>query len=383
MNDKQWSMPLRFITLGILIILFAIGIWVIQPVLQPLIIAAFIAYLINPVVDFLTKRTKLSRRAAVFLSFSISVLVMIGAPASMTLFLDEMQQIIKDVGTIFKQLTVWLAQPLTIAGYPIDLGQLAARLADFRATFIPSLAENALQLLEQTSLGALWIIVTLVAVYYFLAEWPHLHQRMIQSFPPDSIPEVEELYNRLRAIWMHYLRSQILLMVIVGVVFSIAWTILGIPGALVLGIIAGFLTLIPDVGPFIAAILATAVALLEGSSWINLPNFGVALIVIVVYLVLIGIKNFWLRPFILGRSVHMPEPLVFIFIVMATVLWGILGALLIIPVIASLAVIFDYLRRRILGMPPFPDPVLVTKAKHAPPAEVPHSKNERGKQNED
>jgi predicted PurR-regulated permease PerM len=194
---------------------------------------------------------------------------------------------------------------------------------------------------------------------------------------------VEELYNRLRAIWMHYLRSQILLMVIVGVVFSIAWTILGIPGALVLGIIAGFLTLIPDVGPFIAAILATAVALLEGSSWINLPNFGVALIVIVVYLVLIGIKNFWLRPFILGRSVHMPEPLVFIFIVMATVLWGILGALLIIPVIASLAVIFDLLRRRILGMPPFPDPVLVTKAKHAPPAEVPHSKNERGKQNED
>jgi predicted PurR-regulated permease PerM len=379
MNDKQWSMPLRFITLGILIILFAIGIWVIQPVLQPLIIAAFIAYLINPVVDFLTKRTKLSRRAAVFLSFSISVLVMIGAPASMTLFLDEMQQIIKDIGVIFKQLTVWLAQPLTIAGYPIDLGQLATRLADFRATFIPSLAENALQLLEQTSLGALWIIVTLVAVYYFLAEWPHLHQRMIQSFPPDSIPEVEELYNRLRAIWMHYLRSQILLMIIVGVVFSIAWAILGIPGALVLGIIAGFLTLIPDVGPFIAAILATAVALLEGSSWINLPNFGVALIVVVVYLVLIAIKNFWLRPFILGRSVHMPEPLVFIFIVMATVLWGILGALLIIPVIASLAVIFDYLRRRMLGMPPFPGPVLVTKVKHASSAEEPHSKNEGGK----
>jgi predicted PurR-regulated permease PerM len=153
-------------------------------------------------------------------------------------------------------------------------------------------------------------------------------------------------------------------MVVVGVVFSIAWSIIGLPGALVLGIIAGFLTLIPDVGPFIAAILACSVALLEGSSWIVLPNLGVAVIVMVVYLVLIAIKNFWLRPFIMGRSVHMPEVLVFIFIIMATVLWGILGALLVIPVVASLMIIFDYLRRRILGMPPFPDEIPLSKPRH-------------------
>ena len=80
-----------------------------------------------------------------------------------------------------------------------------------------------------------------------------------------------------------------------------------------------------------------------------------ALIVVAVYLVLISIKNFWLRPVIMGRSVHMPEALVFIFIILATVIWGILGALLIIPVISSLAIIFAYLRRRVLGMSPFPD----------------------------
>jgi predicted PurR-regulated permease PerM len=368
MNDKQWSLPLRYIALGILIILFAIGLWYIQSVLKPLIIAAFVAYLINPAVNFLTKRTKLSRRAAVNVSFSISMLLLVGAPASMTFFLDEVRQIIQDIGVLFNQLTVWLFDTHTLAGYPLDFGQLAARLEEFRSTFLPSLAENALQLLEQTSLGALWIIVTLVAVYYFLSEWLHLRDRFIHSFPPDFHSEVEELYQRLRAVWMNYLRGQILLMVIVGVAFTIAWTILGIPGALVLGIVAGFLTLIPDVGPFLAAILATAVALLEGSSWINLPNIGVALIVVAVYLFLIAVKNFWLRPFVMGRSVHMPEPLVFVFIIMATVLWGILGALLVIPVVASLMVIIDYLRRRVLGMPPFPDPVPVTKPELVQPA---------------
>jgi predicted PurR-regulated permease PerM len=355
MNEKPWSMPLRFITLVFLIALLAVGVWIIRSVLEPMIIAAFVAYLINPAVNFLTRRTKISRRGAVILSFSVSVLLMIGAPASMTLFLNEIQQIIRDVGAIFDQLTTWLNQIHNLAGYPLDLGDLAGRLDEFRAAFIPSLAENALQLLEQTSLGALWIIVTLVAVYFFLSEWPHMRERIIFSFPEDFRGEVEELFLRLRSVWMNYLRGQILLMFIVGVVFTLAWTILGIPGALVLGIVAGFLTLIPDVGPFLAAVLAAAVALLEGSSWIALPNIGVTLIVVAVYLVLIAIKNFWLRPSIMGRSVHMPEPLVFIFIVMATFLWGILGALLVIPGVASIAVIFDYLRRRVLGIPPFPD----------------------------
>jgi predicted PurR-regulated permease PerM len=362
MNDKQWSLPLRFIVLGVLVILAAIALWYIRPVLQPLIIAAFTAYLINPAVNFLTTRTRLSRRAAVLIAFTITVILLIGAPASMTLFLGELQQIIRDIGAIINQLTVWLADSHTVAGFPLDLSQLAARFGEFRATFIPTLAENALQLLEQTSMGALWIIVTMVAVYYLLAEWPNLKQRFLLSFPQDLQPEIEELYRRLRTVWMNYLRGQILLMLIVGVVFTLAWTILGIPGALVLGIVAGFLTLIPDVGPFIAAILATAVALLEGSSWINMPNIGVALLVVAVYLVLIGIKNFWLRPFIMGRSVHMNEALVFIFIVLATVLWGILGALLVIPVVSSIVVIFDYLRRRVLGLPPFPEPVVESKA---------------------
>jgi predicted PurR-regulated permease PerM len=338
-------------------LLFIVLLWFIRSVIEPLIIAAFIAYLINPVVNVLTRRTRWSRPVAVNLVYFVTLLVLVGTPASLTsLFFDESSQVIKDLLGIFNQLIVWLEKPVGLPGFPIDFGQLANRLTQFRATFLSTLPDQLIQLLGKTSLGAVWVVVILVAVYLFLAEWPRLREGVIGSFPEKYSPEPNELYQRVRKIWMNYLRGQILLMLIVGVAFTIAWTVLGIPGALVLGVIAGFLTLIPDVGPFVAAMLAVGVALLEGSNWSWMPasHFVDGLIVLAVYLLLITIKNFWVRPVIMGRSVQMHEALVLISILMATVLWGLLGALIIVPVLASLVIIVDYLRRRILGLSPFP-----------------------------
>ena len=354
---RPWSLSVRYLVFAALFILLAAGLWAIRSVLEPLVIAAFIAYLIHPVVNYLTRRTRLSRRAAVNLVYFITLAVLIGTPSTLTpLFFDEFKQVITDVLNLFDQLIVWLVKPHIIPGLPIDFGQWANRLTQFRSTFLSSLPDQALQLLGKTSVTALWLLVILTAVYYFLAEWPRLRSGFVDSFPEGYHAELNELYQRVRSIWLNYLRGQLLLMAIVGVAFTIAWTVIGIPGALVLGVVAGFLTLIPDVGPFLAAMLAIGVALLEGSNWRWMPasNFIVALIALAVYLILIAIKNFWLRPFIMGRSVHMHEALVLISIILSTILWGILGALLVVPVLATLGVVFDYLRRRILGMPPFP-----------------------------
>jgi predicted PurR-regulated permease PerM len=366
-KDNQWSLSVRFLALGVVFLLAVVVLWYIRSVLEPLIIAAFIAYLINPAINFLIMHRRMSRKVAVNLVYFITLAVFIGAPATLTsLLFDEFSQVITDVLNQFDFLIIQLEKPLAISGIPINFGQLANQLTQFRSTFLSSLPDQALKALGKTSLGALWVVVILVAIYYFLAEWPRLRDGFIASFPDKYKVELDVLYQRVRSIWMNYLRGQLLLMLIVGVAFTFVWTIIGIPGALVLGIIAGFLTLIPDVGPFLAAMLAVGVATLEGSNWNWMPasHFVVGLITLSVYLLLIGIKNFWLRPVIMGRSVHMHEALVLISILLATVLWGILGALLIVPVLASLAVIFDYLRRRILGLPPFPlaEPFISTES---------------------
>ena len=356
-KDGQWSLPVRYIAFGLGILFLLIVLWAIHKVIEPLIIAAFIAYLISPIVNFLTRRTGLSRNKAVNLVYIVVLVLFIGTPASLTsLFFDEFTQVITDVLHLYDQLILWLEKPTVIPGIPIDFGQLANQLLQLRATFLASLPTQIFRILGLTSLGAAWVIVILVGVYYFLAEWPALRNGFIGLFPEKYAPELNELYQRVRQTWMSYLRGQLLLMVIVAVAFSIAWAIIGIPGALVLGIMGGFMTLVPDVGPFLAATSAVGVALLEGSTWNWMPanNLIVALITLAAYFLLITIKNFWIRPVIMGRSVQMHEALVLIFITLAIILWGILGALLIVPLMSSLAIIFDYLRRRILGLPPFP-----------------------------
>jgi predicted PurR-regulated permease PerM len=323
---------------------------------KALIIAAFVAYLISPAVSLLLRNTKLSRKAAVNIVYFSSVIVLVGLPSILTpIFFDEIKIVVQDLLDLSKEMSTILSQPVQFGGTVFHFEQLAASFANVQNAILTPLPEKALVLLETTSVSVLWFLVILVSVHLFMTEWPRLREIIIDLAPPAYHDDMHELYKRLRRVWMAYLRGQIVLMIIVGIVFTIAWLILGIPGALVLGVIAGLFTLVPDVGPFVAVSLAIAVALLEGSSWIPLPNFWVAGIVFLVYLVLINLKNFWLRPYIMGRSVHMNEALVFISIMIATILVGIMGALLVVPVLASVIVILEYLRRRVLGLAPFAD----------------------------
>lgn len=353
---ETWSTPFRYIVGIIAFILFVVFLIYAREAVTNLAIAAFVSYLINPAVVYLTTRTRMDRVAAVNLAYFSAVVLLIGLPATLLpIFADEAQFVIEDLLNLANQLRQTLSNPIRIGGLVFHLEEWGQAIFQAQDTVLSPIPERFLLLLETTSVGVLWFLVILVSVHLFLSQWPVMRDWLINLAPPAYRPEMEELYNRVKRVWLAYLRGQIVLMLIVGIVFTIAWLILGIPGALVLGLIAGLFTLVPDVGPFLAVVLTAGVALLEGSTWIPLSNLWVTGIVILVYLVLINLKNFFLRPYIMGRSVHMNEALVFVAIIIATILQGILGALLVVPLLASIIVIGGYIQRRVLGLPPFED----------------------------
>ncbi len=355
-QTKTWSLSFRYIV-GILIFIGFVALLIYaREAIKALVIAAFVAYLISPAVTLLMQNTKLSRMAAVNIVYFSALVVLVGVPATLTpIFFDEIKIVAQDLLDLSKEISGTLSHPVQFGGMVFHFEQVGESLAHLQDAVLTPIPEEALALLETTSVSVLWFLVIIVSVHLFMTEWPRIRDWLVELAPPAYHNDMRELYKRLRRVWMAYLRGQIVLMIIVGIVFTVAWLIIGIPGALVLGMLAGLFTLVPDVGPFIAVVLAAGVALLEGSNWIPLPNFWVAGIVLIVYLVLINLKNFWLRPYIMGRSVQMNEALIFIAIMIATILEGIMGALLIVPVLASVVVIFEYLRRRVLGLSPFID----------------------------
>ena len=181
-----------------------------------------------------------------------------------------------------------------------------------------------------------------------------MREWMIDLAPPGVSSGYAELYKRLRNVWMAYLRGQIVLMLVVGVAFTIAWLILGIPWRIGFGRDSGFVYFDPRCRTFSGGDACNGrgfVGRLQLDS--TFKFLGGGHYVGLTYLVLINLKNFFVRPIIMGRSLHMNEALIFIAIMIATILEGIMGALLVVPVLASVIVIMEYLRRRILGLPAF------------------------------
>jgi predicted PurR-regulated permease PerM len=361
-QENQWSIPFRY-TIGIIIFIAAVAFLIYaREAVKMLVIAGFAAYLISPAVAFLTERTKLTRAAAVNVVYFAALIFLVGIPATLTpIFFDEIQIVARDLLDLSTELSNLLSKPIQFAGFVFHFEQLGESFAHLQDQVLTPLPEEALALLETTSINILWFLIILVSVYIFMSEWPRIKAWVVNLAPENYHDDVRGLYSRLRNVWMAYLRGQIVLMIVVWIVFTIAWIAIGIPGALVLGVLAGLFTLVPDVGPTLAALLAIGVALLEGSTWIRLSsepamnNLIVAGIALITYIVLINLKNALVRPIIMGRSLHMNEALIFIAILIATILEGIMGALLVVPLMASVAVLMEYIRRRILGLTPFAD----------------------------
>jgi predicted PurR-regulated permease PerM len=353
---ERWTPATRYFVIGLALVFLVFVGWQIREIFAPLITAGLVAYIFYPFVEMFRRRFKLSQGVASRIVFFFSLALMIAVPVSLTpTLVRELDVVVNDLLKTVDELELLLAKPIEIANLQLHLNNLVPDVRGSLTAVLEFLPEDALLLLETTSRGTLWFLVIVVSVYYFMTDWDKMRDWAISLAPANYRHDIWRLYREIKAVWMGYLRGQLTLMTIVAVVFGIIWSIIGLPGALVLGILAGLFSLVPDVGPFAATALALIVALLEGSTWLPVNNFIFALIVAGLYVVLINIKNIWLRPLIYGRSVHMHEGIVFVAIIAAVIFTGIIGAFIVVPVLASLGVIGRYVHARLLNLPAFVD----------------------------
>ncbi len=220
-----------------------------------------------------------------------------------------------------------VAESSRSVGYPID----TKTIQNYLSSDATSVGKNAFDVTTRV-FGGFFSVITVLFVSFYLLWYHQMFRDWVAGlFEKNKKQEVEHLMQQIDDRLGAWARGQLLLSFCISVSIIIALSILGIPYAVPLGIMAGLLEFIPTLGPTIAAIPSILVALTI--------SFSTAITVVILYICIQFLENHILVPNIMQKAVGLNPVLVIIGIGIGANLMGIPGALLAVPFISFLAVL--------------------------------------------
>jgi predicted PurR-regulated permease PerM len=195
--------------------------------------------------------------------------------------------------------------------------------------------------------------VILIMLYYLLVDWVKARNTLFVGIPNSLKRDAYELFKRLREIWDLYLRGQLLMMLVLGTVSGVAAAILGLPGAIILGLVAAAFSLVPSVGSSTFVVVAGLVAMFTRVNFLGLSDFWYVVIVVGVFTGIHLFENYWLRPNVLGKGMGLHPAVILVSVLGALTLGGGLLALVVVPVIRSVGEIVRYLISKLSDQDPW------------------------------
>lgn len=323
-------------------------VWLLAPILSPFVFAALLGWLGDPMVDRLQAR-RMQRNTAVVLVFSVMTLVLTIVAILLVPLLE--QQLVTLVESLpnYRDWFVQTALPwierrtgLQILSWldPERLFQLIREhwqsAGGMAATVLGYVSRSGFALM-----GWLANIVLLpVLTFFFLRDWDLLVERVGALVPRDHYDTVRRLARESDEVLGGFLRGQLTVMLILGVLYAIGLWAVGLNLGILIGLIAGLLTFVPYLGPAAIVVFGGIAALVQYGDWQHLAGVGV------VFALGQVIESYWLTPKLVGDRIGL-HPMAVIFAVMAGgTLFGFLGMLLALPVAAVANVLLRYAQDR-------------------------------------
>ncbi len=326
-------------------------IWLIgllAPVLTPFVLAALLGWLGDPLVDRI-ERAGYSRNIGVIVVFGVMTLMVLLALLLLVPLLQRQVVTLVDSLPRYRDWFVGVALPwlehktgLELIDW-LDPQRLIAVLrahweqaGGAAATVLGYLSRSGFALL-----GWLANIVLLpVLTFFFLRDWDHIVERVAALVPRDHTETASQLALASSEVLGGFLRGQLLVMLILGVLYGAGLWAVGLDLGILIGVIAGVLTFVPYLGPATVILLGGTAALIQFGDWQHV--LGVALVFGAGQV----IESAWLTPKLVGGRIGL-HPVAVIFAVLAGgQLFGFLGMLLALPVAAITNVLLGYAHGR-------------------------------------
>lgn len=292
--------------------------WKLLSVIIITITALMLAATLAPAVNWLNKRFSLTMSAVItLLALVLPFLVVL--IALIPLFINQSFALAKSIVDIvhnYKYLPSFVAQ--------IDFAQYTAQGGQY---LLESTAQFTTFVVE--------VVVMLFMAFYILIDAPRLNQLFFQIIPKDKKIKAEKLLKELSAICGQYIRGNIIISVICAIAMYIGLSLLGVPSALPLAIFAGIFDLLPNIGATIGTIPAAILGFTVS------PIIGLGTLAL--YVSYQFVENNILAPNIYNKTLHLIPFLNFIAVIIGTLLLGVAGAFLALPIAASLQTVINFL----------------------------------------
>lgn len=322
--------------------LFAVLAYALEPVLTPFLIAALLAYLGDPLVNHLT-RLKLPRVLAVTLVFIVIMLLVLALllflmPLLIRQFEVFMMRLPEFLVWLQEFVLPWLRQHLGLE-LTLDPQTLKAILTEHWQQ-AGNVVVSTWKTLSQSGAAIVgWfaqLLLIPVVTFYLLCDWHAVVRGMRKLLPRRAEPTIMKLWRECDEVIGAFLRGQFLVMLALGVIYWIGFSIVGLDLALLLGIVIGLLAIVPYLGLVVGLIVASITALVQFHDTMHLVY------ILIVFGVAQLLENFVLTPWFVGDRIGL-HPVAVIFAILAGGhLFGFTGILLALPVAAVLMVLVRY-----------------------------------------
>lgn len=346
LQDRETRLALKIVLAAAAVVIL---IWVLvrlAPIISLIVIALFIVYCINPLVNFLISIRIKPIIAAMISSFLILISVVLLFYLLIPGLIIEMRQLLFFLTTEFVQDLPKLVAQLEELDQKFNL-QLTEGFIEYSNQFIKQVPANVQQLLRgltAVSMGVvtqIWVILAMIfLVFYLVQDLDKARYNLTLLFPQIYKENIVHLLSTIDAKVGAYIRGTLMKCLFVGLLTWLGLTLLGMPFALMLGFLAGTLNIILYIGPFAAAIPALLLSIMPDT-----PNF---FLVALLYILVQIIDAFLFTPVFLGKATDLSPLTVIIIVLIGAQLMGLLGIILAIPITATLKVLLVhyYLDRR-------------------------------------
>ncbi|SHJ49885.1 AI-2E family transporter [Paramaledivibacter caminithermalis] len=343
LNRKYNLIIILFIIVILLITLMYFFRNIIISILVPILWAIVIAYLINPLVNKLCE-LKLSRLWSVIiiyiglilLLFIFSITIIPRITTEIKGFAETLPQYTNEAIKFFNKIYLQYLNsvsnlPPEFIGVEVAFSEYLNRIQMYIIDLFKNMTEKGLSIFS----NIVGIILVPIYTFYFLKDTSYFKRKVLLSIPRIIRGEVISIFKDINKLLNNFIRGQLIVAAIVGILSIIALLILKVEFALLIGAIAGISNVIPYFGPIMGAIPGVAIALLDKPIK--------ALWVIIAFFIIQQIESAIIQPKIVGDSVGLHPVFVIVSLLVGGELFGIAGLLFAVPIAASIRVVLNHI----------------------------------------